>query len=267
MHKKEIVVIKIFITSLLSLVLLGKVNAADFLFSLIHHTNLVFLQEVSSLVVFNNGDYIFDSNTGSFGLCGQSSSAGRFKGQFDQKTLKSFSQALSELSVACTKIKDCTKGQSTASLTNSWIIRDYTQKDTGYEVSGNVLPKLISIALDKQSQLKNQPIDALTFSRKGNQFSLEYSGDNELKVNLSLENFFVLESGGSLANIKNYCQKKCLFKTRKETLSAQNKAINFELPFDLEKHKAKIHFMIFSTAMDTPSFNLEKRNLFPCLKL
>lgn len=249
------------------LFLFSSVYANDFLFAVVHKSDFTLIKGNSSLIVFKNGKYIFESNTGTFGLCNQKASAGRFKGQFNKKAMRKITNELTEFSKACSKLKGCDKGRRASTLANYWTVRDYTKKNTEYEITGNDLPKLISLILENEPILRDSAISSLALVKHGDSFALHYKSSTDLKIRLSLNNFYVIENSGALVSVKKYLKKSFHFKEKVIKLSSKNNIVTFNLPINLKKGESKLSYLIFSTATDAHHLDNNLSNFSPCLKL
>jgi hypothetical protein len=262
---REIVAFKLLLISIL-LSTFSSVYASDFLFALVHKSNFGLIKENTSLIVFKNGKYIFESNTGTFGLCNQKASTGRFKGQFNKQFLKTIVNELTGFSKACSKLKGCVKGRRDRGLSSYWTVRDYTKKNVEYEVIGNYLPKLISLILDNEPMLRNSPISSLALVKYGDSFALKYKSSSELKVRISLDNFYIIETSGALVSVKKYLKNSFHFKEKNIKLSSKKNVVSFNLPINIKKYKGKLGYLLFSTATDAHHLDNNLRDFSPCLK-
>jgi hypothetical protein len=200
----------------------------------------------SSLVVFDDRQFVFDSNTGGFGRC-QAAKAGRFKGKLTQEQYAGLMSEAKKTAKACEESGACLDTNQAAPRSAFWVVR---QKDGSAKLipDSPVMPKVIAHILELD--LLQQPLRAveLSLERGKEKFTARLKNISATNITLPMGEF------RQLGKEKPLTVQGPKFKALKPGESVQ-----FQLPNIPEGERIE-----YNNSTDAHHFDEEGRVFRPC---
>jgi len=161
------------------------------------------IKSQSSLVVFSDGQFVFNSTTGGWGVC-EGSEVGKFKGKMNSEEIKALNSALSLLPEGCKELKTCQVGGVGKERSFTWTLR--SERGVFYLEEGDKYPKVISFLIESVPKLTQTGLKSLSLSLKkkpsGVALVFRNTGRDKIPLGFKADSFHFLMKSGSTVPLK-----------------------------------------------------------------
>lgn len=239
--------------------------AKDFLMGFVHEKSLPLVKLKTSLFVFKDGKYVYNTSSGGTGLCQDTNAVGQFKGTLKKEELKEMNSLLDNIESECTKAKDCIKGFDDNDR-EKFALLDYRKKNQNFTFAEDKGSKLIEYIENKIPKLRTNPARSLKILKMNKEIKLIYKGSEKYQTSLGIENFIVLKKDGAFVKLKNYSNEDHAH-ARVASFNQTEQTHTFKPKIDWKRLQAEGNYLIYSNKVDAHHNDKLMKIYTPCTKL
>lgn len=237
--------------------------ANNFLVGFVYEKNLPLVKLRTTLFIFEDGSYVYNTSSGSLGLCQDTSEVGEYTGKISKNDLNKTRELLDLVEKECQSAKACKKGFDDDDY-EKFVVLDYRRKGQNFTFSSSQA-KLIKFIDAKTKALKQSPKKAIALKVKKGEISLNYAGKEKYKTYMGIDNFIVQKKSGAFVKLKNY--KKEDSKSVIASFDKRKRTHSIKPRLDWKRLLEEGNFLIYTNKTEAHHTDKDMKILTPCTKL